>query len=99
MCLRKSVFTHFLSLFLLTASVNASDVIVFRKQPATAGDVSRQTIECNLAMEMSIRQGGQVVQAQSQTIERKQLRELTILNIGEQAPTRREFDSTNPASV
>lgn len=37
---------------------------------------------------MSIRQAGQVVQAQDQGIERKQLRELTILSVGQNAPTK-----------
>ncbi len=95
MCLDRSRVFQLLIPLLLAATANvsptranASELIVFQKQPAAAGDVSRQTIECDLAMEMSIRQGGQVVQAQNQTIERKQLRELTILNVGQQAPTR-----------
>ena len=48
-------------------------------------------------MEMSIRQGGQIVQSQNQTIERKQLRELTILNVGDRAPTRAriKFDESS----
>lgn len=99
MCLTKTAFTLILAASCINQLGIASDVVVFKKQPAQPGDVSIQTIECDLDMQMSIRQSGQVVQAQNQTIGRKQLRELTILNIGPNAPTRArvEYDESSVA--
>jgi len=61
--------------------------VTFHKSPAQPGDVSRQVIDCDLDLEMSIRQGGQVVQSQRQGLQRQQVRQLTILTASPQAAT------------
>ena len=61
--------------------------ITFHKTPARPGDVSRQVIDCDLDLEMSIRQAGQIVQSQRQGLLRQQVRQLTILTASPQAAT------------
>ena len=84
MCLR----TLALCCLVQVSVCTASDTVVFKKRTSQPGDSSRQTIQCDLDLKMSIRQSGQVVQAQDQGIERKQLRELTILSVGQNVPTK-----------
>ncbi len=84
MCLR----TLALCCLIQVSVCTASETVVFKKRPSQPGDSSQQTIQCDLDLKMSIRQAGQVVQAQEQGIQRKQLRELTILSVGESAPTK-----------
>lgn len=86
MCLHRKTLTLLITAVFLSDSAIASETIVFSKRPAQPGDISIQTIECDLDMRLLIRQSGQVVQAQNQSIGRKQLRELTILNVGPNAP-------------
>lgn len=84
MCLRTLAFCCLFQVSICTAA----DSVAFKKRPSQPGDSSRQTIQCDLDLKMSIRQAGQIVQAQDQGIERKQQRELTILSIGQDAPTK-----------
>lgn len=84
MCLR----TLALCCLIQVSVCAASETVVFKKRASQPGDSSRQTIQCDLDLKMSIRQAGQIVQSQDQGIERKQLRELTILSVGQDAPTK-----------
>jgi hypothetical protein len=72
-------FVLWLILFVAVPSWAASDRVTFHKCAAQVGDVSRQAIDCDLDLEMSIRQGGQIVQSQRQGLIRQQVRELTVL--------------------
>jgi hypothetical protein len=48
----------------------ASETVVFKKRASQPGDSSRQTIQCDLDLKLSIRQAGHIVQAQDQGFER-----------------------------
>ena len=75
---------------LLPAAAAAAETVTFHKTPAQPGDISRQSIDCDLDLEMSIQQGGQVVQSQRQGILRQQVRQLTVLAADTRAATRAE---------
>ncbi len=77
----------------------SDDSATFQRGPARAGDVSRQTIDCDLDLEMSIQQGGQVVQSQHQGLLRQQVRELKILNADDRAATQADvrYDQSSVA--
>ena len=75
---------------LLPAAAAAAETVTFHKTPAQPGDISRQSIDCDLDLEMSIQQGGQIVQSQRQGILRQQVRQLTVLAADTRAATRAE---------
>ena len=82
-----------LALFFVLISISWGSVgdaapqkIVFERRLAQPGDTSVQELICDLDLQMSIRQGSQVVQAQRQLLKRKQNRRLTILQAAANAP-------------
>ena len=79
--MRSSVLLAILALIGFSTVARAADTVTFHKQPAAAGDSSRQTMRCDLALTMSIRQAGQIVQEQKQGLLRQQDRQLTILEV------------------
>lgn len=78
-------------LVLATASFSlGQQTIVFQKQPARPGEMASQSLQCDLQLNMSIRQGGQIVQEQKQGIVRSQQRQLTILQVERDKPLKAE---------
>ncbi len=75
---------------IIPAAAAAAENVTFHKSPAQPGDISRQTIDCDLDLEMSIQQGGQIVQSQRQGVLRQQVRELKVLAANARAATRAE---------
>ncbi len=76
------------SLFCLgSATLPAAETVAFHKRQSAPGDVLRHTIHCDLDVEISIRQGGQIVQTQRQGFQRLQARRLTIVSVQPDAPT------------
>ena len=71
---------------LLPASGQAQSV-TFHKRPTQIGDISKQLLTCQLALEMKLAQGGQVIDSRQQDIQRRQERQLTIESISQNAPT------------
>jgi hypothetical protein len=57
----------------------AQEEVTFHRRASRTGDQSRQSLNCDLDLTMSIRQSGQIVQSQQQLVQRQQDRQLTIL--------------------
>ncbi len=78
-------------LLLATASLTlGQQTVVFQKQAARPGETAQQSLQCDLQLTMSIRQGGQVVQEQKQGLVRAQQRHLTILQVDRDKPLQAE---------
>ena len=67
----------------------------FHRRAAERGDLSRQQLNCDLDLTMSIRQAGQIVQQQKQLVQRQQQRELTILKVSANAPQQAQVKYDN----
>ena len=73
---------------LLAGFCDAQESCTFRRQKSRVGDVTDQQLVCDLNLQMAVRQGEQVVDSKKQAVTRKQNRRITILTIGDAAPTR-----------
>jgi hypothetical protein len=73
----------------------AQEEVVFHRRAARIGDRSHQTLDCDLDLTMSIRQGGQIVQEQQQLLTRQQQRELTILQASADSPQQAQVKYQN----
>jgi len=68
---------------------NADDEqCVFNHRPFTAGELSNQTLRCDLNLEMAIRQGDKTIDSSSQAVRREQQRQIKIIEMGPKAPTK-----------
>ncbi|MCA9196811.1 MAG: hypothetical protein KDA87_04705 [Planctomycetales bacterium] len=68
-------------------TVSRGQMVTFHKRATQVGDVSKQLLTCDLALEMKLSQGGQVIDARQQDIQRRQERRLTIESIAQNTPT------------
>lgn len=66
-----------LSLLVATPSIQAQTV-VFHRRSAEVGEATRHDLRCDLSLNLSIQQSGQIVQQQEQSLVRSQQRELKI---------------------
>lgn len=73
-------------------AASATRVANFRKLPTQVRDQIRQAMQCELDANRTIRQHNQVVDSSKQTLERKQDRTLTILEIQQGRPTKAQLD-------
>ncbi|MCA9212730.1 MAG: hypothetical protein KDB27_06690 [Planctomycetales bacterium] len=77
-----------LLLWCLNATSFAEDSCVFRHQPFAAGELSNQTVRCDLSLEMAIRQGDQTIDSSNQEVRREQQRQIKIVEMGAKAPVK-----------
>ena len=70
-------------------NINAADEqCVFHHRPFASGELSNQTVRCDLNLEMAIRQGDKTIDSSSQEVRREQQRQIKIVEIGPKAPTK-----------
>lgn len=80
-----------ISIVLATASLAVGQqTVTFQKRSAQVGDKAEQSLQCDLQLVMSIRQSGQTVQEQKQSLLREQRRHLTILQVEKDKPLKAE---------
>lgn len=82
----RTTFTLLFTIALLNASDTLAQEVTFRRQATQVGDQSRQQMDCDLDLEMSIQQGGNLVQSQRQKLQRLQQRTMTILEATDAGP-------------
>lgn len=66
----------------------AEEQCVFNHRPFAAGELSNQTVRCDLNLEMAIRQGEKTIDSSSQEVRRDQQRQIKIIEMGPKAPTK-----------
>lgn len=75
-----------LTFFSEKTSLIAAESCTFSRRASSVGDVTNQTVKCDLQLEMAIRQGEQIVEAKQQEIRRSQNRKIKIISVGKNAP-------------
>ena len=75
-----------LTFFSEKTSLMAAESCTFSRRPSAVGDITNQTVKCDLQLEMAIRQGNQVVEAKQQEIQRSQNRKIKVVSVGKTAP-------------
>jgi hypothetical protein len=66
----------------------AAEQCVFHRRPFASGEISNQTIRCDLNLEMAIRQGETTIESSNQAVRREQQRQIKIVEMGDKAPTK-----------